>query len=78
MLGSAVFSLFSQAGDFGLTGTIRSKLFKKYFPTAWHQNIVPGIDILDDESLVQAIDHADPDVARVDQGSGNTDDEGRQ
>jgi len=62
MLGSAVFSLFSRAGDFALTGTMRSDSFKKYFPTAWHQNIVPGIDILDDESLVQAIDHADPDV----------------
>ena len=62
MLGSAVFSLFSQAGDFGLTGTIRSKLFKKYFPTEWHENIVPDIDILDNKSLTQAIEHANPDV----------------
>lgn len=62
MLGSAVFKLFIENGDFELTGTLRSESTKQFFPVEWHQNIISGIDILDDDALTRVVESVKPDV----------------
>jgi dTDP-4-dehydrorhamnose reductase len=62
MLGSAVFSLFSQARSFQPMGTIRQESDRRFFPAAWQGDIVSGIDILDPGSLAQIVEQANPDV----------------
>ncbi len=62
MFGSAVFKLFAEHGGFDLTGTIRSELAKRYFPVEWHENMIIGLDILDDDSLTRIVETTNPDV----------------
>jgi dTDP-4-dehydrorhamnose reductase len=62
MLGSAVFKLFAEDGRFELKGTVRSESTKQYFPNEWRENIIAGIDILDDDSLTRVIEGVRPDV----------------
>ena len=62
MLGSAVFKLFAESGGYELSGTVRSESTKQYFPVEWHENIIAGIDILENESLTQVVESVKPDV----------------
>jgi dTDP-4-dehydrorhamnose reductase len=62
MLGSAVFKLFSESGGYQLSGTVRSESTKQYFPDKWHESIIAGIDILDNESLTRVVESVKPDV----------------
>jgi len=62
MLGSAVFKLFAENGGYELSGTVRSESTKQYFPVEWCENIIAGIDILDDDSLTRVVEGVKPDV----------------
>ena len=62
MLGSVVFKLFAESGGYELSGTVRSESTKQYFPVEWHENIIAGIDILENESLTQVVESVKPDV----------------
>lgn len=62
MLGSSVFSLFSQTADFVTMGTLRIESGKRFFPTQCQQSIISGIDILDVASLTEVVEQTSPDV----------------
>ena len=62
MLGSALFKLFAESGDYKLFGTVRSESTKQYFPDKWHENIIAGIDVLDNGSLTGVVESVKPDV----------------
>lgn len=62
MLGSAVFSVFSQDNNFEVFGTARSNSVKRYFASELHENIVAGVDVLDSDSLVKVMGQVRPEV----------------
>ena len=62
MLGSAVFKLFAETGGYQLSGTVRRESAKQYFPDKWHENIIAGIDILNNEALTRVVERVKPDV----------------
>jgi len=62
MLGSATFSVFSEDENYEVFGTARSAGVKKFFPENWHENILPGVDVLDSDSLVKVMGQVKPDV----------------
>jgi dTDP-4-dehydrorhamnose reductase len=62
MLGNAVFRYFSNHGDHETFGTLRSSRDISAFPSDQHTRIIPGIDVLDHESLIRLLSDVQPEV----------------
>jgi dTDP-4-dehydrorhamnose reductase len=62
MLGNAVFTYFSKHSDHLVYGTLRSPSGLKYLPAEYACNVISGIDVLDQDSLIAAFLKARPDV----------------
>lgn len=62
MLGSAVFREFVTDPRFNVTGTLRNANSCKYFPQAAQEQLVCGIDVLDQDALVAAMEWIRPDI----------------
>ena len=62
MLGSAVFRYLSAGNDHETLGTLRSRQDLSYFSTHWRKNIIPGIDVLDHDSLIRLLTETRPDA----------------
>ena len=53
MLGSAVFHVFARTGGFDVTGTVRDISVSALFPVDLREKIVAGVDVLQENTLVQ-------------------------
>jgi dTDP-4-dehydrorhamnose reductase len=62
MLGSAVFSVTADDPRFEVLGTARSGAVRRFFPSQKHDNIIDGIDVLNNDSLVKVMRQVKPDV----------------
>jgi len=62
MLGSAVYRVFSQSKKHDVWGTLRSDGGKRHFPIENQTNLVSGIDVLDQDSLISVLNKVKPDV----------------
>lgn len=62
MLGSAVFRVFGEDSQHEVWGTLRSHSGFKYFPAAAHEYLIPGVDALDQDSLIAVLAQVRPDV----------------
>lgn len=61
MLGSATFRYFSERGIHDVWGTLRDKNTMRFFNKAQHANIIDGIDVLNQHSLVTIFEQIKPD-----------------
>lgn len=62
MLGSSVFNALSRDERYFVMGTLRNADGLKYFDDVQHPNIIPNIDVLDTEQLLDVFAKVKPDV----------------
>src|SRR3954466_2225582 len=62
MLGSATFKVFSSDSSFTVYATVRSSSVKKFFKSDIRENIIPNIDVLDNEALIDIFARIRPDI----------------
>lgn len=62
MLGNAVFRVFSNSDGYDVWGTLRSGSGKRHFSPSAHSKLFSGIDVLDTDALVTALNTVRPDV----------------
>ncbi|MFG0806998.1 dTDP-4-dehydrorhamnose reductase family protein [Pseudomonas fluvialis] len=62
MLGHAVLDVFAQDSSFEVWGTLRSGAALGSFAKALHARLLVGVDVLDQDALVSALDRVRPDV----------------
>ncbi|WP_397377505.1 dTDP-4-dehydrorhamnose reductase family protein [Pseudomonas sp.] len=62
MLGNAVFKVFSADAEHETWGTLRNKNAQRYFSEASHAHLHVGVDVLDQDALVQVMAKVRPDV----------------
>ncbi|CAB3894979.1 dTDP-4-dehydrorhamnose reductase [Achromobacter mucicolens] len=62
MLGSAVFSRFSDDPAFEMYGTLRGAAGLRHFDERHRNNLLTGVDVLDNDSLVTVMARVKPDV----------------
>lgn len=62
MLGNAMVNVFSQDPSYEVWGTLRSASAQRYFVEEQRQRMLVGIDVLDHDALVRALDTVRPDV----------------
>lgn len=62
MLGNAVVRVLSEKADLQVFGTVRAASGKRFFDSRVGENLIPGVDVLDTDSLTQAFIKARPDV----------------
>jgi dTDP-4-dehydrorhamnose reductase len=62
MLGSATLRVFSESEGFQVYGTVRSLSNVRKLPDALKSCIVPGIDFLDQDSLIRVFNEIRPDI----------------
>lgn len=62
MLGSTVFKYLSGFPDISVTGTVRNRSAFKYFDHSATDRLLANVDVLDNDSLVQAFNSVKPDV----------------
>jgi len=63
MLGNAVFRYLSgRPGEFHVVGTARSAAARRFFSPELHENILPGVDVENVDSLLSAFAAVRPDV----------------
>lgn len=62
MLGSAVLKFFKQRNEHEIWGAVRNPEMRQYLPPAIHGNICSGVDVLDQDALVDVMQKVRPDV----------------
>lgn len=62
MLGSAVFRTFSKDSHLEVWGTLRSAGGLQHFAEQHRERLLPGVDVLDQDSLVSVLDRVRPQV----------------
>lgn len=62
MLGHAVFEVFSQDARHEVWGTMRGEEGRRSFSDVAQASLLSGVDVLNQDSLVDTLDRADPDV----------------
>lgn len=62
MLGNAVIDVFSQDSSYEVWGTLRSASALRYFPVEQRARLLVGVDVLDQDALVRALDMVRPNV----------------
>lgn len=62
MLGNAVFRLFARDAAHETWGTLRNGMALRHFPQQEHARLLPGVDVLDPDTLVTVLARAKPDV----------------
>lgn len=62
MLGSAVFKRFSEDEEFHTWGTLRTASGVNKFPENLRNNLIAGVDVLDNDSLVSVFAQVKPDI----------------
>lgn len=62
MLGNAVIDVFSQDSSYEVWGTLRSASALRYFAEEQRTRLLVGVDVLDQDALVRALDTVRPDV----------------
>lgn len=60
MLGNAVLRLFAQDKQHDVWGTMRSKIGRRYFATELQSCLLTGVDVLDQDALVDIIQRIKP------------------
>jgi len=62
MLGNAVFRSFQENNDYDVWGTLRSPHLLSYFPTQTHSKLIPGVDVLHQDTLLRVLESIKPDL----------------
>ncbi|SUD84901.1 dTDP-4-dehydrorhamnose reductase [Stutzerimonas stutzeri] len=62
MLGNAVIDVFSQDSSYEVWGTLRSASALRYFAVEHRARLLVGVDVLDQDALVRALDMVRPNV----------------
>ncbi|WP_137885661.1 SDR family oxidoreductase [Pseudomonas sp. 2FE] len=62
MLGGAVFKVFDQDAAHEVWGTLRSPASLRYFADKQHSRLLVGVDALDQDALIRALERVRPDV----------------
>lgn len=62
MLGNAMFRVLSENSSLAVYGTVRSESTKRYFTDNLHSQIIVGVDVENNDSLVKAFAAIRPDV----------------
>lgn len=62
MLGNAMVNVFSQDPSYEVWGTLRSASAQRYFAEEQRPRLLVGVDVLDHDALVRALDTVRPDV----------------
>ena len=62
MLGNAVFRFFSNSDGYEVWGTLRSEAGKHHFSSSVHSKLISGIDVLDTDAIVTALNKVRPEV----------------
>lgn len=62
MLGSAVFRVFAQEAQYETWGTLRNRSGLKFFVEADQARLMPGVDVLDQDTLIAVLGKVRPDV----------------
>lgn len=62
MLGSAVFCFFKQQAMYEAWGAIRNPEMRQYLPSETHESICSGVDVLDQDAIVDVMQKVRPDV----------------
>jgi len=62
MLGSTVFRFFKQRSTHETWGAIRNSEMKQYLPTETHDSVYSGLDVLDQDAIVDVMQKVRPDV----------------
>jgi dTDP-4-dehydrorhamnose reductase len=62
MLGSAVLGFFKQRNEHEIWGAIRNPEMKRHLPPVTHDRIYAGLDVLDQDALVDIMQKIRPDV----------------
>lgn len=62
MLGSAMFRYFKQRNTYETWGAIRNPEMRQYLPPETHETICSGVDVLDQDALINVIQKVRPDV----------------
>ncbi|MEZ3134902.1 dTDP-4-dehydrorhamnose reductase family protein [Stutzerimonas kunmingensis] len=62
MLGNAVIDVFNQDSSYEVWGTLRSASALRYFAEEQRARLLVGVDVLDQDALVRALDMVRPDV----------------
>lgn len=62
MLGSAILRFFTRKGEHETWGAIRNPEMKRYLPVEIHSRICTGVDVLDQDALIDVMKKIKPDV----------------
>jgi dTDP-4-dehydrorhamnose reductase len=62
MLGSALHSVLSRDPEHEVWGTVRTSVARRHFPASAHTRLLAGIDVMDHDALVGALNQVRPDV----------------
>ena len=62
MLGSTLFRVFQENKTFEVWGTLRDKSGLNYFPKLNHYQLVPNVDVLDENILLQTFEQVKPNI----------------
>lgn len=62
MLGNAFFNYFCAKSDYQVTGTLRSRASRKFFPEDNQSQLLADVDVLDDDALINTLSRVRPDV----------------
>ncbi|AYF87482.1 SDR family oxidoreductase [Pseudomonas sp. DY-1] len=62
MLGSATFKVLSKSGQHDVYGTLRSAAGKRNFDENFHQHLIEGVDVLDQDALARVLAFVRPEV----------------
>lgn len=62
MLGNAVFRVFGADAQYEAWGTLRNGTALRHFPQQSHARLVTGVDVLDQDALVEVLARVRPDV----------------
>lgn len=62
MLGNAFFRYFCAKPGYQVVGTLRNDTGRQYFPAQYHSNLLAGINVLENDALVEIFSQVCPDV----------------
>lgn len=62
MLGSAVFRVFAKDAQYEAWGTLRNRSGLKFFAESDQSRLMPGVDVLDQDTLIAVLSKVRPDV----------------
>lgn len=62
MLGNAMIRVLSEKADWQVHGTVRSESSRRFFPPDVAARLLAGVDVLQNDSLMQAFVHSRPEV----------------